>query len=158
MKNTYYLRWFFAIIIFAGFALQSCQDNKMQKYYEEPDWLKGSICEVLADRGEYSIFLKGIELAEFTPMVNGKSILTVMAPNDDAFTKYLNETYGQGTKIEDLEKGEVSKLIGFHLCIMLSAKRCLRTSDLMKVTELQRKSLTPWRECIINTAQKVTIL
>ena len=59
MKNTYYLRWFFAIIIFAGFALQSCQDNKMQKYYEEPDWLKGSICEVLADRDEYSIFLKG---------------------------------------------------------------------------------------------------
>ena len=125
MKNTYYLRWFFAIIIFAGFALQSCQDNKMQKYYEEPDWLKGSICEVLADRGEYSIFLKGIELAEFTPMVNGKSILTVMAPNDDAFTKYLNETYGQGTKIEDLEKGEVSKLIGFHLMYYAFSKKML---------------------------------
>ncbi len=87
----------------------------MQKYYEEPEWLKGSIYDVLEKKGNYTIFLKGIELADFKPMVNGKSILTVMAPDDDAFQIYLKENYGENVTIENLSKSELKKLIGFHL-------------------------------------------
>lgn len=92
----------------------SCQNN-LDKYFEEPEWLKGSIYEVLHEKGEYSIFLKGVDLAGYKPTVNGKSILTVMAPNDVSFEKYLDENYGSGTKIEDLPINEVKKLIGFHI-------------------------------------------
>jgi len=83
-------------------------------YYKTPDWLKGSIYEVLKERGNYTIFLKGVDLANMKAMVDGKSILTVMAPTDDAFTAYLDKYYG-GKKIEDLPVDEVSKLIGFHI-------------------------------------------
>jgi len=86
----------------------------MELYYQEPDWLKGSIYEVLQERGDYSIFLKGIELAGFKSIVNGKSILTVMAPTDSAFNAYLEGHYG-GKSIEELPRAELKKLIGFHI-------------------------------------------
>lgn len=84
-------------------------------YYKEPDWLKGSVFQVLQDKGDYSTFLKGVELSGFKPIVDGKSIITVMAPNDEAFASYLDTQYGQGTKIEDLSIPELKKLIGFHI-------------------------------------------
>lgn len=91
----------------------SCED-KMKDYYEPPAWLRGSIYEELEKRGDYSIFLKGVELANMKPMLDGKSILTVMAPTDAAFTTYLNENHG-GKTIEELPTDELSRLIGFHI-------------------------------------------
>jgi len=113
MKHTCTLTrvlWMF----FGISMLVSCTDN-MKDYYKEPEWLKGSIYQVLEDRGEYTQFLKGIDLAGYKPMVNGKSILTVMAPTDASMTTYLNENYGAGTTIESLPKDELKKLIGFHI-------------------------------------------
>jgi uncharacterized surface protein with fasciclin (FAS1) repeats len=113
MKHTctlYRALWMF----FSISMLVSCNDN-LKDYYKEPEWLKGSIYQVLQDRGDYTQFLKGIDLAGFKPMVNGKSILTVMAPTDASMTAYLNETYGAGTTIESLSKEELQKLIGFHI-------------------------------------------
>lgn len=94
--------------------LGSCED-KYDEHFKTPDELnRGSIYKALEDRGNYSIFLKGVELANMKPMVDGKSILTVMAPTDSAFTAYLKEYHG-GKKIEELSSAEVSKLIGFHV-------------------------------------------
>ena len=103
--------FFFALVLCCSFV--SCMEDP-NKYYETPDWLKGSIYEVLEGEGNYSIFLKGVELANMKPMVDGKNILTVMAPSDSAFTVYLKEYYG-GKKIEELPVDEISKLIGFHI-------------------------------------------
>jgi len=114
MKNTSIFGKFLWLLITLPVLAISC-DDKLAEYYKEPGWLKGSIYEVLEDRGDYTIFLKGVDLAGFKPMVDGKSILTVMAPNDSSFTAYLNETYGTGTSIENLSTAELKKLIGFHL-------------------------------------------
>lgn len=55
-----------ALWLFFGISmLVSCSDN-MADYYKEPVWLKGSIYQVLEDRGDYSQFLKGIDLAGFS--------------------------------------------------------------------------------------------
>lgn len=114
MKHIRFLTkalWFFIAVPFLFF---SCENN-MKEYFKEPEWLKGSIYEVLQEKGDYTIFLKGIDLAGFKPVVNGKTILTVMAPNDEAFKKYLDEEYGSGTTIDKLPVTELKKLIGFHL-------------------------------------------
>jgi hypothetical protein len=111
MKNKSYLSKTLITLISLCFLLISCNKDD---YYATPSWLKGSIYQVLEQHGDYSIFLKGVELAKMKPMLDGKSILTVMAPNDSAFTVYLNEYYG-GKKIEDLPVNEISKLIGFHV-------------------------------------------
>lgn len=113
MKNKYYLFLTYVSVFILCFSLFSCNDER-DKYYDTPDWLKGSIAKVLEDRGDYSIFLKGVELSDMMRVMDGKSILTVMAPNDSAFTAYLNK-YHDGKKIEELPLDEVSKLIGFHV-------------------------------------------
>lgn len=89
----------------------ACED-KMDEHYEVPKDVKNA-WEILQERGNYTIFLKGVELAGFEPMVNGKNILTVMAPNDEAFAAYLREK-GKNS-IEELTEDELVKLIGFHL-------------------------------------------
>ena len=98
--------------LMAILLLYSCE-NEMDKHYASPDWLKGSTWEVLEDRGNYSTFLKGVELAGYQPILEGKSLVTVMAPNDEAFAAYLSKI-GKSS-IEDLTKTELQKLIGYHL-------------------------------------------
>ena len=102
----------------------SCLGN-LEEYYKEPEWLKGSIYEVLQDKGHYSMFIKGVDRAGYEPMVNGKSILTVMAPSDSAITAYLTEHYPAGTTIENLALPELRKLIGFHILYYSFSKNML---------------------------------
>lgn len=112
MKNiTFVKKTFF--LLFSLVVLISC-DDKMEEHYEVPDWLKGSAWDVLESADEnYSIFLEGVELAGFKPIVQGKNIMTVMAPDDEAFTSYL--TAKGYSSIKDMDKKELQKLIGFHL-------------------------------------------
>lgn len=90
----------------------ACED-KMDEHYKVPDWLKGNAWEVLESRGNYTTFLKGVDIAGFRPMMEGKNILTVMAPNDEAFSEYLKNR--QVSAIDELPLTEVRQLIGFHM-------------------------------------------
>jgi hypothetical protein len=99
-------------LLFIPLVFNSCED-KMDEHYKIPDWIKGNAFEVLQAEGNYTIFLAGVEKAGFKPIVNGKGILTVMAPNDSAFTAYLNgKNY---SSIDDMSLTDLRKLIGFHL-------------------------------------------
>lgn len=113
MKN--YCRIFSAAML-AALAV-SCSDNLADNdHYKTPDWLKGSAYEVLQKEGNYSIFLKGLELTGNDGVAKGKSLLTVAAPDDEAFTAFLSEK-GYGS-IEDLYQANpqyVKNLIGIHL-------------------------------------------
>lgn len=99
-------------LLFVFLLLTSCQD-RMDDHYGVPSWMKGNTWETLEDEGNYSIFLKGIELSGYKSMVNGKSILTVMAPNDEAFSSYLS-AHGY-SDITAMDSTDLKKLIGFHL-------------------------------------------
>lgn len=90
----------------------SCQ-SELDKYYELPDWLKGSAYEVLEERGNYTLFLEAVDKSEFKDLVRGKGIITVMAPNDDAFRAYLTKI-GQ-TSVSGILPDELNKLVGYHL-------------------------------------------
>lgn len=94
------------------FIITACED-KMDEHYEVPDWVNGNAWEVLDELGNYTIFLKGVELAGFEPIVSGKNILTIMAPNDEAFQAYLKKH--NKNSIEEFSQEELIKLIGFHL-------------------------------------------
>ncbi|MDN5554730.1 fasciclin domain-containing protein [Prevotella sp.] len=90
----------------------SCSD-KMGDYYDAPSWFQGSAWKILEAKGDYSIFLKGAELAGYKPIMNGNSILTIMAPDDKAFSEYLSK-HGY-SDISEVNTSELQKLIGFHL-------------------------------------------
>jgi hypothetical protein len=110
IKMKYFKMVFLALV--SIMLLNAC-DDQMEKHYEVPGWLKGSAWEVLEARGDYAVFLKGAELAGFKPILEGKSLVTVMAPNDGAFATYLSEN-GKSS-IEDYSQDELRKLIGFHI-------------------------------------------
>jgi len=101
------------VLMVAALLSASCSE-KMEEYFEVPGWIEGSIYEKLEADGQYSQFLKGVDLAGFKPILNGKAILTVMAPDDQAMTAYLSQAYGKGS-IDELPVEEVKKLIGFHI-------------------------------------------
>lgn len=113
MKDTTFLRKMLWLLCFP-LLLLSCED-KMDEHYEVPDWVADNAWEVLSsgEHGNYSIFLQGLEIAGYKQMLEGKAILTIMAPDDDAFRTYLN---AKGyTSISDMPVTEVSKLIGYHI-------------------------------------------
>lgn len=91
----------------------SCQ-NPMKEYYEEPEWIKGSIYEILQERGNYDLFLEGVDTCQYTALLKGRSILTVMAPSDSSLSAYLQANYGS-PDWSAVPADEVKKLIGFHI-------------------------------------------
>jgi len=104
-------RW---IVFFACslFLLTSCE-TEMDKYYELPSWLKGNSWEVLESKGNFSIFLKGVEKTSYKDLVQGKGQVTVMAPTDEAFKAYFAKR--KINSLDDLSANELDKLIAYHL-------------------------------------------
>nr|WP_321517481.1 fasciclin domain-containing protein [uncultured Bacteroides sp.] len=100
---------FFACILF---LFTSC-NSEMDKYYELPSWLKGNSWEVLEAKGNFSIFLKGVEKTSYKELVQGKGQITVMAPTDDAFKAYFAKR--KINSLDDLSANELDKLIAYHL-------------------------------------------
>jgi len=100
----------------AGAFVVSCQDIADDDHYAPPSWLKGNAWQVLEDEGNYTSFLKAVELTGYKPIVNGQSILTVMAADDQAWQSYLQE---QGySSVEDMNTKapkELKKTVGYHL-------------------------------------------
>lgn len=114
MRNVMNSMRYLLLLLFLSSFLFSCE-NKMDEHYEKPGWLKGSAWDVLANEyeGKYSIFLEAAELAGFRPVLEGKALATVMAPDNDAFMAYLEkEGY---VSVRDMPMDELKKLIGFHL-------------------------------------------
>lgn len=115
MKNMFNKYLALAGILFLAVFWTSCEDP--MDYYETKGSLKGSIYETLEERGDYSIFLRGAELAGYAPMLRGKGVWTVMAPNDEVFASYLKSEHGVNSidELNELDPAELKKLIGFHI-------------------------------------------
>jgi uncharacterized surface protein with fasciclin (FAS1) repeats len=94
------------------FLLTSCE-TEFDKYYATPDWLKGNAWQVLEQKGNYKLFLSAVERTSFKDLVQGKGIITVMAPTDSAFQAYL--TKNNFATVNDIPLSKLNKLIGFHL-------------------------------------------
>ena len=103
-------------ILLAGAFLVSCHDIADDDHYKSPDWLKGNAWEVMESEGNHALFLQAIELSGYKPIVNGQSVMTVMAPNDDAWRNFLQQK-GYAS-VEDMQAKaplELKKTVAFHL-------------------------------------------
>lgn len=97
-------------------GVAGCSDDLADNDHYKPQSSVGNAYQILSSEGDYSVFLKGVDLAGYRQIVDGKSILTVMAPNDEAFNSFLSQ---KGySSIEDFNTAEpqyLKKLIGYHL-------------------------------------------
>ena len=110
--------WFLPVAALAlSVFVTACSDDLSEdSHYKTPDWLKGNAYEVLQKEGNYTTFLKGIDLTGYQSIVGGKSILTVMAPDDAAFSEFLQKKgYSSIEQMYEAEPTYTSNLIGFHL-------------------------------------------
>lgn len=107
------IKFFVCAFGLLSIAITSCQDE-MEEYYKEPNSIKGSIYEILEQRGNYSVFLQAVDRCEYKALLQGRSILTVMAPDDESMTAYLMEQY-RTTDVSQIDVDELKKLVGFHL-------------------------------------------
>lgn len=103
-------KWF--VISLSVFVLYSCE-TALDKYYKLPDWLKGNAWEVLEDRGNFGLFLAAVERSSYRELVQGKGLITVMAPTDEAFQQYLSQK-GYNS-IADIPAEQLDKLVAYHL-------------------------------------------
>lgn len=99
-------------LLLAGLTVTSC--SEMDKYFETPSWLRGSIQETLTEDGNYSQFLAAAERVGFKPILEGASICTVMAPEDSEMNAYLQKNFGT-TDVNAIDYQELKKLIGLHI-------------------------------------------
>lgn len=103
-------------ILLLSVLVVSCSDIADDDHYAPPSWLKGNAWQVLESEGNHQSFLRAIELTGYQPIVSGQSILTVMAPNDDAWQRYLSS---QGCQtVDDLwqrDPAGLKKTVGYHL-------------------------------------------
>ena len=115
MKSKRFLK-LMALGLLSFPVLLSCDDEMTDDPHYKPQVRTGSAYEQLRKDGNYTIFLEGVDLAGFTDIVDGKNLMTVMAPADTAFQKYLE---GQGfnsiQEMYDQDPQLVTRLIGFHL-------------------------------------------
>ncbi len=105
------------VLLLAPCLFFSCSDKlEDDDHYKVPSWLKGNAYEVLQKEGIYSIFLHGIDLTGNNGIVAGKSIVTVAAPNDAAFTEFLTEKgFSSLDEMYQSDPQYVKNLIGMHL-------------------------------------------
>lgn len=71
-------------------ACTACE-KEIDKYYERPDFLKGNAYEFMVGRGNFTYFLQAAELVGYDNILKGRGLCTVMAPNDEAFTLWLQK-------------------------------------------------------------------
>ncbi len=114
MKNRNRLKrpWINLCFLLFVMLFASCE-QEMDKYYETPDWLKGNTWEVLESKGNFTIFLEAVEKAGYRSMLDGKGIITVVAPDDAAFKTWLSQK-GYAS-ISSVPNAELEKLITYHL-------------------------------------------
>ncbi len=112
MRNKDYLKksW---ICLFVGLLLFGSCDQEMDKYYDIPKSLTGNAMEILEERGNYTHFLNAVERIGYTDVISGRGIVTVLAPTDQAFEKWLADN--NYSSVQDVPEAELNKLITFHL-------------------------------------------
>lgn len=97
-------------------ALTACDDDlASDSHYKAPDFLVGNALKVLETDGNYTTFLRGIELIGYTDVVNTQ-LLTVLAPTDEAFQAFLKaKGYSDIEALYAADPAYVKELITYHL-------------------------------------------
>ncbi|HEX8015289.1 MAG TPA: fasciclin domain-containing protein [Flavobacterium sp.] len=114
------------LLIFSFLVLlSSCSKDAYDDYYERPDSLEPPIYQQLEARGNFKNLLVLIEKAGYKDILGKAGYWTMMAPNDEAFTKFFQE---QGiTDVNKVDAETASKIVKYAL--IYNAFRADQLSD-----------------------------
>jgi uncharacterized surface protein with fasciclin (FAS1) repeats len=116
MKKGFRISNLVIIFLIAGTACE----KKFDEYYKVPDDLIGTILDVLEEDGNYSQFIKAVELVEFDDVLGKTGNFTVFAPDDDAFREFFTET--GFASLEEIPEEELKSLVYYHIIFWAYSK------------------------------------
>ncbi|HJZ39925.1 MAG TPA: fasciclin domain-containing protein [Bacteroidales bacterium] len=118
MKNPVAPVLRFSLLI-SAFLFNSCE-KKFDEYYQVPDDLIGTILEVLEEDGNYTQFIRAVELVEYDDVIGVTGNFTVFAPDDNAFAEFFTE-YGYAS-LEDIPEELLEGIVYYHIVFWAYSK------------------------------------
>ena len=102
------------LLVFSSFAiLSSCSKDAYDDYYERPETLEPPIYQQLEARGNFKNLVVLIEKAGYKDILGKAGYWTMMAPNDEAFTKFFQE---QGiSDVNKVDAETAAKIVRYAL-------------------------------------------
>ncbi len=115
-KNEYRIRFLLLAILL---LITGCE-KKFDEYYKVPGDLIGTILDVLEEDGNYTQFIKAVQLVGYDDILGKTGNFTVFAPDDIAFAEFLKE---EGySSIEDIPGEELNGIVYYHIVFWAYSK------------------------------------
>lgn len=100
------------ITLISAYVFTGCK-SEIDGYFERPDYLKGNSYEFLKEKGNYTQFLKALEMTGYKDALDGRGLFSVFAPDDDAFSRYFKK-FGKSS-LTDFNIDSLKVLISYHI-------------------------------------------
>lgn len=113
---------FLRVLLLAAVALlfnRGCE-KRFDEYYRLPDDLIGTILDVLEEEGNYTQFIRAVELVDFADVLGKTGNFTVFAPDDAAFAEFFNES--GYFSLEDIPEEELKGIVFYHIIFWAYSK------------------------------------
>lgn len=108
-----------SLLLAIFFVFSSCE-KKFDEYYKVPEDLIGTILQVLDEDGNYTQFIKAVDLVDYDDVLGRTGNFTVFAPDDDAFAEFFNES--GYTSLEDIPEEELEGIVYYHIVFWAYSK------------------------------------
>jgi uncharacterized surface protein with fasciclin (FAS1) repeats len=115
-KNVYGI---LCLLLGILFLLNGCE-KKFDEYYKVPTNLIGTVLDVLKKDGNYTQFIKAVEMVEFDDVLGKTGNFTVFAPDDKAFAEFFIEK-GYAS-LEDIPDEELKGIVYYHIVFWACSK------------------------------------
>jgi uncharacterized surface protein with fasciclin (FAS1) repeats len=114
-------RFQWLLLLAAGvlFINPGCE-KRFDEYYRVPDDLIGTILDVLEEEGNYTQFIRAVELVDFADVLGRTGNFTVFAPDDAAFAGFFNES--GYTSLEEIPEEELKGIVFYHIVFWAYSK------------------------------------
>lgn len=116
-NNLSYIAGLLLLILL--FVFVSCE-KKFDEYYKVPEDLIGTILQVLEEDGNYTQFIKAVEMVQFDDVLGKTGNFTVFAPDDNAFTEFFTDN--GYTSLEDIPEEELKGIVYYHIVFWAYSK------------------------------------
>jgi uncharacterized surface protein with fasciclin (FAS1) repeats len=103
---------FLYLLISYLILLTSCE-KKFDEYYSVPDNLVGSVLDVLRKDGNYTQFIKAVEMVDYDDILGKTGNFTVFAPDDAAFKQFFFEKHIDS--LQQIPPEELKEIVMYHI-------------------------------------------